>query len=111
MPARESALVKRVKAYLRSRGAYVVKTCPPMEKGTPDLLVCYRGVFLGIELKAEGEGPTELQKLRLAAIRKAGGVGFWTDDLGAVRLTIDTIDDILSYENSQLGMLPEAGPC
>ena len=97
MPARESALVKRVKAYLRSRGAYVVKTCPPMEAGTPDLLVCWQGRFVGIELKAKGQKPTALQCWKLSAIQKAGGFAFWADNLESVI--------------EQLGMLNEVSAC
>lgn len=41
--------------------------------GIPDILVCYKGVFHGIELKVKGNKPTPLQKAQLQCIEKAGG--------------------------------------
>ena len=41
--------------------------------GVPDIIVCYRGRFLGIECKAGFNKPTLLQEKEMAAIHKAGG--------------------------------------
>lgn len=41
--------------------------------GIPDIVVCYRGKFLGIECKAGYNKTTLLQDRELAAIHKAGG--------------------------------------
>lgn len=43
--------------------------------GLPDLIICWKGRFIGIELKAENGRASELQKYELEQIRKAGGVG------------------------------------
>lgn len=43
--------------------------------GWPDLLMCIRGRFVGIEVKRPGGRATALQVSRLEAIRRAGGVG------------------------------------
>jgi hypothetical protein len=53
-----------------------VNTCPPIEAGTPDLLACAYGRFIGIELKADDNKPTKIQQHRLEQIRSAGGVTF-----------------------------------
>jgi hypothetical protein len=42
--------------------------------GIPDLIGCYDGKFFAIELKVKKNTPTELQKIRLADIERAGGV-------------------------------------
>lgn len=42
--------------------------------GTPDCLFVWRGVFVGLEVKAEDGKPTALQLKSLRAIRDAGGV-------------------------------------
>jgi hypothetical protein len=68
-----------------------------MEAGTPDLLVCWKGRFVGIELKAKGQRPTALQLFRLDEISSAGGDGFWADDMESVI--------------SGLGMLSEVSAC
>lgn len=41
--------------------------------GVPDIIVCYRGHFLGVECKAGFNKPTLLQEKEMAAIQKAGG--------------------------------------
>lgn len=44
-----------------------------------DCLVCYRGVFIGIETKAPGKKPTPRQNLTIAEIEGAGGKVFVID--------------------------------
>lgn len=41
--------------------------------GIPDIIVCHKGRFLGIECKAGFNKPTLLQEREIAAIHKAGG--------------------------------------
>ena len=41
--------------------------------GVPDFLCCINGRFLGIEAKANGNKPTELQKKNLMDIELGGG--------------------------------------
>ena len=41
--------------------------------GIPDIIVCYRGMFLGVECKAGFNKPTALQEREMAAINAAGG--------------------------------------
>ena len=71
----EAALKKRVLAWLREQGAYAVKTAPPMDAGTPDVLVCWppSGRLVAIELKVGRNKPTALQRRRLEEVEQAGG--------------------------------------
>jgi len=41
--------------------------------GIPDIVVCFMGVFIGIECKAGKNVPTALQEKHLAQIKEAGG--------------------------------------
>ena len=41
--------------------------------GIPDIIVCYRGMFLGVECKAGFNKPTALQEREMATINAAGG--------------------------------------
>lgn len=51
-----------------------VKTQQVSIRGTPDLLICARGIFIARELKAsEKDSATELQTHTLAQIAEAGG--------------------------------------
>jgi len=49
--------------------------------GVPDIVACYNGRFLGIEVKADAKkrGPTALQKKNLDQINATGGVGVVID--------------------------------
>lgn len=86
MPSKSSAPLERtvqtnIRKALVARGAYVVKY--PGGKfgqgGTPDLLVCYRGYFVGLEVKRLGWTPsdvTPLQNINLQEIKTAGGLSY-----------------------------------
>lgn len=50
--------------------------------GVPDIICCYQGRFIGIECKANGNVPTELQLRELNKINHAGGISFVVDELG-----------------------------
>lgn len=41
--------------------------------GIPDIIICFRGLFLGVECKAGFNKPTALQEREMAAIHRAGG--------------------------------------
>ena len=41
--------------------------------GVPDIVCCYRGVFVAIECKAGTNKPTPLQEAEMAKIKKAQG--------------------------------------
>lgn len=47
---------------------------PFQAAGIPDLLCCWRGTFIGLEVKMPGEEPSKVQIVNLERIRKAGGV-------------------------------------
>jgi Holliday junction resolvase len=73
----ESEFKTSLKRWLTDRGAYVVRTVigGMGEAGTPDLLVCHRGRFIGVEVKRSPKlKATPWQERRLAEIRKAGGL-------------------------------------
>lgn len=67
----------QVKKWLKEHNAWFVKTWSngTQRAGLPDLIICWKGRFIGIELKAENGRASELQKYELEQIRKAGGVG------------------------------------
>lgn len=69
--------------------------------GIPDIIVCYKGMFFGIECKAGSNTPTALQTKELAAIRAAGGEAIVVneDNIESVREVLlritTTIDRLL----------------
>jgi hypothetical protein len=73
----EKKVKKQALDILKREGAYTlsVVTGGMGAMGTPDILACHRGRFLGIECKAtERKKVTPWQERRLAEIREAGGI-------------------------------------
>ena len=85
--ATEKRIENEIKKYLRSINAYVIKHHGNAfsQVGVPDLLVCHRGKFYGIEVKAPDGEPTELQLYNIKQIIKAGGEAFVADNLQTVK--------------------------
>ena len=75
---REKLYENKIKAYLKSIGAYFIKTHGDRfsKVGTPDIIACVNGHFVAVEVKAENSKPSELQLYHLDEIRKAGGHSF-----------------------------------
>lgn len=88
---KESALQNKVIKYLEDKGAYVVKVIAASKSGVPDLLVCYRGKFLSIELKAPGKlkEVTPLQLYNRNLVLKSGGRAVIADSLEIVKGLLD----------------------
>ena len=73
----EKKFENKIRSMLTERGAWVLKTWSNgvQRSGVPDLIVCYKGYFLGLEIKATGGRASELQKWNIDGIKRAGGVG------------------------------------
>lgn len=74
---KEKQFEQKVRKFLDEKGAYHVKYfgCAFSQAGVPDLLCCYKGRFLGIELKADKGIPSALQLRNIDKIKEAGGYG------------------------------------
>jgi len=70
----ESKIQSQIIKYLESIGAYVVNVVQAGKPGTPDVLCCVEGFFVGIEVKRPGQKPRRLQEHHLERIRKAKGI-------------------------------------
>ena len=97
--AQEKSFENKIKRYLKDKGAYRVKYfgCNYSESGTPDILACVNGYFLAIEVKAQTGKPSELQLVKIAEIRKAGGFAYVVYPSGWERLKA-IIDGLLHEE-------------
>ena len=106
----ESQLTSQIENLLKSKGAYCEKIFGGgyQASGIPDILCCYRGYFLAIEVKSPtGKGrASDIQKLKIKAIRDAGGVAFITDNIEDVERVLKFIDDgnleLLPYNDRYL---------
>ena len=74
--AKEKVFENKIKVFLKSIGAYFIKTHGDRfsRVGTPDILACVNGRFVAVEVKAENGKPSELQLYHIKQIKKAGGL-------------------------------------
>ena len=63
--------------------------------GVPDIVVCHKGLFLGVECKAGNNTTTPLQDREIAAIHKAGGAAMVINETN-----IDQLDRWLQGERA-----------
>jgi len=84
----EGKVKKKVKEYLQSIGAwYYMPVSNGMGRvGCPDILVCYKGLFMAFETKAPGKikNVTANQERELADIQSAYGLALVVDDVKQV---------------------------
>lgn len=73
--ATEQQIQKKIIKHLESRGCYIVKVISATKAGVPDIIGCYNGQFIGIEVKtpATKTNVSKLQKYNLDIIEEAGG--------------------------------------
>ena len=99
--AAEKQFENKVKAYLKAKGCWVLKTWSNgvQREGVPDLLVCCNGFFLGVELKAENGHPSDLQLWNIEQIRQAHGFAIVLYPSQFDRFKY-LIEDLLWYRNA-----------
>ena len=92
----ESDVVAAIKKYLMSLGSDVFfwkeHGGPYGASGIPDIICCYKGRFLGLEVKLPNGKLTELQKRAIEKINRAGGVACRVESVEEVRAVIDRIE-------------------
>ena len=72
----EKKFETKVRKFLEGKGAYVVKYfgCGFSQAGVPDLLCCYKGRFIALEIKAEKGRASDLQLYKVRKINDVGGM-------------------------------------
>ena len=92
----ERDVVAAIKKYLASLGSDVFfwkeHGGPYGTSGIPDIICCYRGRFLGLEVKLPTGRLTELQKRALAKINAAGGIARRVESVDDVKAVIAQAD-------------------
>ena len=80
----EQAYQKKITKLLEDKGAYVVKVIVGNKKGIPDIIACYKGKFLAIEVKTPRtmNNVSPLQTFNLKKINDCGGYSIvaWSTD-------------------------------
>lgn len=73
---REKQIETEIKQYIKDHGGLCYKIHGGdlyQETGIPDLLVCWKGLFFGIEVKDPQGKPSVMQLAQGVRIKKAGG--------------------------------------
>lgn len=101
---KESQFSKEVTTYLESKGAIVNNQTGGMfsKVGVSDLLVCYKGYFIALELKVGNYKPDPLQISYLQKVRDAGGFGLiLRDTLQELMVLLSCIDNDIERQYKQ----------
>ena len=92
----ERDLVAAIKQYLASLGSDVFfwkeHGGPYGTSGVPDIICCYKGRFLGLEVKLPTGRLTELQKRAIRKINQAGGIACRVESVEDVKRVIEQVD-------------------
>jgi hypothetical protein len=108
METPEAKVKRHIHALLKAHGAYAVNYIGGISanNGTPDILACLHGRFIGIEAKAGKNKPTDLQTLNLKRIDEAGGLALVINETCFVTLELMLRDPIQARSNYQLFARP-----
>jgi Holliday junction resolvase len=92
----EAKVKKKVVDVIKKYGAYYFfpATGGYGRSGVPDVVCCYRGVFVAIECKAGSNKPTPLQEAEMQKIRQAQGFVLVVNEtnITEVAVVFDRID-------------------
>ena len=90
----EQAIQSDILKYLKSVGAYTIKVSAATKAGIPDIICCYKGRFIAIEVKRP-EAKTNVSPLQVANISmiiNAQGEAIVAWDKEMVKTFINNID-------------------
>lgn len=97
----EARLQRKIQAALKSRGAWCFKIHggPTMMAGLPDLIMCYRGQFIGLEVKMPEGVVSAIQKRRIQEIRDAGGSAYVVRSVASAVRVLERVDRALDSQH------------
>lgn len=101
---KEAQFSREVTQYLESKGAIVNNQTGSMfaKVGVSDLLVCYKGFFIALELKVGNYQPDPLQLSYLQKVRDAGGFGLiLRDNIQELMVLLSCIDNGIERQYKQ----------
>lgn len=88
----EQQIQNKIIKYLQSVGAYVVKVIAANRAGVPDIIFCYKGKFIALEIKDKSK-LTELQKYNINSIVLSGGIAVVVKNIEDVKEIIKKIKE------------------
>lgn len=91
---KEKDIIKQIRDYLKTlEGCFSFKMHGGQfgAAGIPDLIICYKGRFIALEVKTEKGRTTVLQEATLRRIRAAGGIAEVVRSVADARAVISKI--------------------
>lgn len=97
---KESLVVNKIKDYMIKQGAWGFKYHGGAlsKVGVPDLIFCFKGRFVGIEVKQGNGKPSKIQLHQIELIKQAGGIAFVAWSLEGVLEELEK-EGLLNGEN------------
>ena len=74
----EAEITREIRGYLKMRGIFHYKQFQGLGSlpGVSDIIGCYKGRYMAIEVKRKGLVPTEKQQSFIDTVKAAGGIAF-----------------------------------
>lgn len=98
-PSEEAVLTKAIRQLLKSVGIFHYKAWggPMSVPGIPDIIGCFKGRFIGIEVKAQNGKVSDYQRDFIDAINQAGGLAFVARSVDDVIEQLELQDRFLKF--------------
>ena len=90
----EQTIQKKIIKHLESIGAYVIKIVVAQRSGIPDLICCYRGKFIALEVKSETGKVSALQTYNIQKIKEQDGHAYVVRSVEEVKDIIKQLEAI-----------------
>lgn len=89
----ETKLQRKIQDHLKKIGCYEFKVhgSAYMKAGIPDIIACYKGLFIGIECKVGKNKMSDLQVVHKKQIEEAGGIHILAYDLKDVKNVLEKL--------------------
>lgn len=97
----EAALTTKIRLACKKRGAYIFKARgdPRQTKGVPDLVMCYQGSFVAMEVKVPGRERT-LTKNQAENIKRIGEAQGYAAVVTTVKQAMEILDEVEEWNDS-----------
>jgi Holliday junction resolvase len=92
---KEQDIQAEIMNYIRSRGGIAIKQNEIgiySEAGVPDIIVCYKGLFVAVETKRPKKKPTVIQQKYIDDINKNGGAATKLVSIEGAKKFLDWVD-------------------
>lgn len=89
---KETKIQRDIQKFLNTNKILNWRNSDTTHSGMPDLMACYKGYLIGLEIKTPEGRPTELQRRKIKSIEDAGGYGAFPTSVADVRRLLNFIE-------------------